>query len=286
MMAKYLLAVCVIAFFVSAVAGGADSSGSKKAEPLGDGFGLAGIDGVLVVPDSNNFWAFKVDSEVSDDRGRIRAGTAIELLPSSTLEHMMADANERSGASYRLWGRVTKYRGKNFVFPTYYLRVGEATVPTPLTPKSLPKRQSGPAVNDPNDILTLPEELMDKLQARRIARSEPAQKESNAAQSGAEAGERKSEVKPDSVLAERTGFLVEQDGGYGLFAPDALGRRVEEESLRLLPCWTLEQAERQQAAEPERVRHKIAGIVTMYKGTRYLLLQRAIRVYSHGNFGR
>jgi hypothetical protein len=80
--------------------------------------------------------------------------------------------------------------------------------------------------------------------------------------------------------------LVEQDDGRLAFVLDALGRNVQHVSLRLLPCEALELTERKQAAVPEPVRFKIAGIKTAYKGQHYLLLQKATRVYSHQNFGR
>lgn len=71
-----------------------------------------------------------------------------------------------------------------------------------------------------------------------------------------------------------------------MFVLDALGRNVRPVSLRLLPCEALELAELAQSVIPEPVRFKIAGIVTKYKGEKYLLLQKATRIYSHGNFAR
>jgi hypothetical protein len=64
---------------------------------------------------------------------------------------------------------------------------------------------------------------------------------------------------------------------------------VQQATFRLLPCQVLEQAELQSATgglRSDQIRLKIAGIITEYKGDKYLLLQRATRVYSHGNFGR
>jgi hypothetical protein len=46
----------------------------------------------------------------------------------------------------------------------------------------------------------------------------------------------------------------------------------------------LESAEEKTANEPDKVRFKIAGIVTRYKGENYLLLHRIVRIYSNGNF--
>ena len=81
------------------------------------------------------------------------------------------------------------------------------------------------------------------------------------------------------------------------FVLDGLGLSVQQTAFRLLPCQVLEQAEQQSATgglRPEQTRLKIVGIITEYKGgdpaswepDKYLLLQRATRAYSYGNFGR
>ncbi|MBA7626561.1 hypothetical protein ES703_34013 [subsurface metagenome] len=93
-------------------------------------------------------------------------------------------------------------------------------------------------------------------------------------------------MKQDSILADRTGFVVRQGDSRLVFVFDALGRNVQQISLRLLPCQALESAEHRQSAEVDPLRFKIAGILTKYKGNHYLLLERTIRVYSHGNFGK
>jgi len=98
-------------------------------------------------------------------------------------------------------------------------------------------------------------------------------------------------IKQNSVLANKTGFIRDSGHGtrgtrYGVFVFDALGRNIQQTTVLLLPCRALELAEQEQSAEPDPIRFKIAGIVTEYKGEKFLLLQRATRVYSHGNFVR
>ena len=88
----------------------------------------------------------------------------------------------------------------------------------------------------------------------------------------------------DSVIADRMAFLSKQDDGGFSFELDAYGLAVGQTSLRLLPSQALEIAELRCAASPESVRFKIAGIRTRYKGKDYLLLQRATRIHSYGNF--
>jgi len=302
---------------------------------LRDGFVLRGIDGKLSRQDGSvpikspgldapgpevrrepkldwcgSGWFFELGSDVSDYRVRARAGTRLELLPSATLEKMAADVNERS---VRLWGRVTKYKGENFIFPMYFVPLSKTTKPRSQTPKALqkPQQQEGrpvdspsaeedrrqPAISEPNDILDIPQEIIEKLRTRREKTADSRQRMADSKRRPIDDLEltvenRKSlttkryALSADSILVDRTALLVEQDDSRLAFVLNALGRNVQQVSLRLLPCEALELTERKQAAVPEPVRFKIAGIRTAYKGKHYLLLQKATRVYSHQNFDR
>jgi len=241
-----------------------------------------------------NRWFFEFDSDISDDKAVVKAGTSLELLPSSTLEKMTTDVKKHTTATYKLWGRVTKYKGRNFIFPIYFLPLSKTKKPPPSTSQE-PREKTGPTLNDPNDALTIPKEILNKLKRRKIIRPEQLKKGL--------------ELEQDSILADRTGFISscvirdayrvkekrkEEKGKtqYAIrntqceFVFDALGRNVQQISLRLLPCQALELAERRQSAEPDTLRFKIAGILTKYKGSHYLLLERTTRIYSHGNFGK
>ena len=250
-MAKNLIISIMAVLLVTVGPGEADAGASKKAKPLTDGFFLAGVDGRLIGPDSNDVWLFGFDSDI------------LELLPSAALEKMAADVEKRSNADYRLWAKVTKYRGKNFIFPFYFLPLSKPAA------SQRPGQQAEPTINEPNDVLAIPQEVIAKLQKARIIRSEQFPEAL--------------ELKTDYILADRTGF-IRGSGHKVRFVFDALGRGVQYLSLQLLGCEVLEQACRIQSAQPDPLRFKIAGIVTEYKGGRYLLLQRATRVYSHGNF--
>ena len=261
-------AILVLMLFISlALVASAFGAEAARRHLFRDGFSLAGVDGKLVTQDSNDKCFFEFDSNVSDDKSTIKAGSNIELLPSAALEKMIADVKERSSASYRLWGRVTKYKGRNFIFPIYFLPLSKIEHPQPKQSQ----QQERPAINEPNDALTIPEEIVKRLTARKIIRTEQLKKGL--------------ELKQDCILADRTGFIRES-GREVRFVLDALGRNIQQVSFRLLACGALEQAQRKQSAELERLRFKVAGIVTKYKGQNHLLLQRARRVYSHGNFGR
>ncbi|MBA7686384.1 hypothetical protein ES703_94828 [subsurface metagenome] len=178
-------------------------AGTARKTPLRDGFVLTGVDGKLTGTDSNDIWFqdsnegsrrwfFEFDSDIGDDKAVVKAGTSLELLPSAALEKMTADMEKRSavspvrsklpktaavpsvqtsnGVSYRLWGRVTKYKGRNFIFPIYFLPLGETKKPLPSTSQKS-REKTGPALNDPNDVLTIPKEILNKLTTRKIIRS-------------------------------------------------------------------------------------------------------------------
>jgi hypothetical protein len=230
-----------------------------------DGFGLTGVDGEL--SSSEGKWFFKFDSEVSDGVGQIKAGENIELLPSTALEKITTDALKRPEANYRLWGDVTKYKSENFVFPIYFLPI--SPIEDQNKPGEKPKMKM--VINEPNDALPMPEEIVGKLKSRRILRQEQLQEGL--------------QLKQDYVLADRTAILGKCADGQADVILDAIGRNVPQLSIRLLPCEVLELAQKEQSAEPDQVRFKIAGIITQYKGEYYLLLQKAVQAYSHENFG-
>ena len=315
--------ILLILVFLMSVVSAASEFGAETAREtlLRDGFVLKGIDGILIPavlhrksetagdsgapirPDPNldwspSGWFFEFAAEVNDFRVQAPAGTRLELLPSSTLEKMIADVNERSTAAYRLSGWTTKYKGRNFIFPNYFFPLGKIsrslsqTLPKPrqkgLKPIEGPSAKESkqqPAVGEPNDVLAIPQEIMERLKPKRIVdpqklRLTPKTKK------GLGDSATKTELEQDSILADRSAFLAKQNDGRLVFVLDAFGLNVRPVSLRLLPCEVLEMAEQIKAAVPESVRFKIAGIVTKYKGENYLLPQRATRVYSHQNFDR
>lgn len=307
--------ISILVFFVSATAFGV--MGAHKTL-LRDGFVLRGVDGKLAGKNGSEGWLFKFDSDVSDGRGIIKAGTAVELLPSAVLEKMTAEMQTHSAAnpvrsklpgaatvppvqtsnvaSYRLWGRITRYKGRNFIFPVYFLPLSKAEPPA-QTQKSQQQKEALPTINEPGDAVSIPDEIIAKLQSGGVARPEQLSKGLI-------------ELKPDFVLTDRTGFIssaVSRPFGFAQdrdayhvngkrekekentqydFVLDGLGRGLQRVWFALLPCEALERAERTQSAEPEPVRFKATGIATKYKGEYYLLLQKAARVYSYGNFPR
>jgi hypothetical protein len=271
----------ILVLFIFAVAAASHGAEDEPKYLLADGFVLRKVAGRLTGPESNEAaphrwsgWFFEPGSDVSDGRGSVKAGAKLELLPSATLEKMTTDATSRSGAEYELQGRVTKYKGENFVFPTGFSPVevtsGQGSAPEePSQPEDLQAKE-------PNDVVTIPAEVMDKLQpAERVGRT--------AVEGGFYAGQ-------DHLIVERTGSLTDAGdkcpgpGCKAAFVADGLGRNLAEARFELLPCETLERAEEQQSAGLDRPRFKIGGIGSEYQGKQYMLLHKVGRAYGHGNF--
>jgi hypothetical protein len=267
-----------------------------RQRPLRDGLLLKGVDGELITKDSNDIWFFAPDKDMADGHGRILAKTAIKLLPSATLQMIIADANERADKHYRLWGRITRYKACNFIFPMYFLPLTKtqqsqhekSVETTSINTVEEPNRdESGRAVES-DEQLDIPKEILDKLsdktylkreQVNNDARSKRWEKQDTKHEPRATGHESR-----DFILVDRVGFISKSNKWF-VFTNDAFGCGVPETPFRLLPCQVLEFAELRQSVQPDPIRFKVAGIVTEFNGKKYLLLQRAIRTYSHGNFG-
>ncbi|UCF15892.1 MAG: hypothetical protein JSW59_00235 [Phycisphaerales bacterium] len=308
------LSFLITALLAGAALGASGFDTTLIPEPplLREGFVLRGVDGRLSGPDSNDAWFFELGADVNDFRDVLEAGTKVQVLPSSTLEKMIADGRRRSEMAFRLWnGRVTRYKGRNFIFPSFFLPIRQEKESEPKTPErpqpakpdemietpSDRELEHIPITRDPNDVLTIPSDLFDKLRATRKAMAARVRRivdsnEVSAVEPNLPNNSRNQPQKQryrggaDSVFVNRTGFIVGQDDESFVFVLDALGRGVLQQSFHLLPCEALELAELKVSAGFEPVRFKIAGILTKYDNTDYLLLQKATPAHSHGNFGR
>lgn len=277
------MSVARMVFGVVLLAGISVNAAETSTAPLvPDGTVLQATDGTLARSDSNDLWLFQFVRDVNGVGGALPAGSQLQVLPSSILESMIADANERLLPRYRLSALVTRYRGANYLFPSYYLplsKLKDANAPQE-EPEERRETVSDAEVG-PGGPLEIPEEVLDRIRTRRQARGpQRGQADPGASGAPAEAGRR----ARTHVLVDRIGFIEFTQGGPA-FVPDGLGQNVSEIRYELLPCSVLEQAERRLAAFPQPIRFNVAGLVTEYQGRKYLLLQRAIRVYNHGNFG-
>jgi hypothetical protein len=237
--------------------------------PLRDGFVINGSNGVVKrVPDQDR-WFFIPETEITDGRGTHLAEHPMELLPCSTLEKIGAMGEGDKAVLLRLWARVVMYKNENFLYPVYFIPtslVEEAAPPAPGNTKV----QAVP-VPEPNEPSIIPDNIRSLLKPKQVVNLSKVRT--------------MLEVENDVVLANRTGFITIQPGPD--FQPDGFGRNVEDLSFHLLRCTGLEAIESQLTSSgPSRQRYKVAGIITRYKGQYYLLMQRATRTYTHGNFNQ
>lgn len=260
------------------------AAGSRENKILApDGMLLAGVDGKVIPPDTpSDKWFFEFDISNHQGFSPVLKGAKFELLPCPALEKTESDANSRGDMTYKLWGIVTRYKERNYIFTDYVLPVRSSKIQEPNEPgKSV--QSTNVLINEPNDELLVPKQIVDRLQTPRIARS---------SQSSAKG----LNVKQNFVLFDKGGFITRQEKEF-VFVQHGLGRNTEvmadligpevsenQKWLWLLPCGALERAEIEQSGHPEPLRFKIAGIVTQYKGQYYLLLQRATLAYSNENF--
>ena len=253
-------------------------------KPLPETAVLDRVDGRIQHVDANDIWLFELAQEVKTPDYRLPAGTRFVLLPSATLGRLIADVNERSAPRYRLSARVTRFRGQNYLFPTYYLPLSKFK--DEKSPEDGgPKTEGGRSPNQRSEIedrksegpeFAIPPEVLEQLKKERPLRGP---------RRSPEAEKKTAPEIPDRVLVDCVGRIESRQGGY-IFVPYALGWNVSNIQYELLPCTTLEEVLQTQRRALDPIRFNVAGLVTEFKGKKYLLLQRAVVVYNYGNFGR
>lgn len=235
-----------------------------------DGLPLGGVDGKISDVDVNGVCYFKPDNDLVDLDGKntIPSGTKIAVLDSVALENILKSRQTDPNSYFRVWGKITNYKNTNYLYPTYFLSITQA----PGT-EAIDEQEDSPAkINTTDDEPTLPAEILAKLQKKTVI--QPTQLKNDF------------KLSQDHILADKTGFIEKDSQGKAIFRFDSFGRNIEKITITLHPCKTLELAEIEQSNKLEPVRFKASGIVTEYKGQYYLLLQKAARTYSHGNFTR
>ena len=235
---------------------------------LRDGFHLQAVDGSLILETKTDAWFFQSKTDLFDGKHTVGHQTRFALLPTSVLESLILDQQKRATLEYRLWAKVTQYQGKNYLYVTRFLPLRKAVL-TPAEKPSAdqikPKRTTAP------DTLGIPEAIERDRRTRRLV-DRPTAEVAQPSQ-------------PDALMLDRVGYLTSQ-GDTSVFVLDGLGRTVNSRHLALLPNRLLDTLQQQQAAALGRLHFRIVGLITVYQGQEYLLLQRTARVYNYGNFGK
>ncbi len=233
---------------------------------------LNAVDGNIIHAEANDTWLFELAADVNRVDANVPAGTRFTLLPSAVLERLITDVNDRSLPRYRLSARVTQYDGKNFLFPTYFLPLSKLKG-APVSPDTSELVDVNVGQVDPN--LPIPAEVIEKFATHRLIRGPQREHVGTGASAPALA----------RMLVDRVG-VIEPERDRLLFIPYALGWNIGDVRYELLPCRALEEVLRTQMQALEPIRFNVAGVTVEFKGSKYLLLQRAVPVYNYGNFGR
>ena len=88
-----------------------------------------------------------------------------------------------------------------------------------------------------------------------------------------------------SIVVNRLARLVPDRASGWMLARFESDNTLQQPPLRLLPCKVLERAERMTARAPAKmVKFRVSGVITQYKGHRYLLLRKGVLEREMGQF--
>ena len=249
---------------------------------LREGFVLKGVEGIASFDKETSRWFFAADTDLNDTRKIVSAGTKLELLETGKLEQIEDYAKKNGGiAAIRLWAKVTRYEDKNYLFASYFLTMTGGSEKATQEPQEEPE-DNNVEKEDADSGSVIPAHIMARLKPKRVV----------------SLSKMRDIVKTEgnAMLVDRTGFLTviteksrdkeAPPKTTNIFTIDGLGRNIDNMSFQLLPCEALEIIEENLATALSRQRYRIAGEVTKYKNNYYIMLQRAARTYSHGNFAR
>ncbi len=233
---------------------------------IDEGLLLDGVEGVVRKVDKVDVWQF-VPSEATALTDKITwpAGQTISLLPCSVLEQITTMAGEETEIEVRLWALFTAYDKHNYLYSVFFLPVKAQ----PAETEDNNTEENGSDDNGDDDDSIIPADILNQIKETKTPDLDKFRQ--------------LAKVTGDVNLIGRSGYL-KQEGKLKFFQPDAFGRKIDRSQYRLLPCGPLKSAERKMQQAPGRQRYSVSGLVTEYKGRQYILLRRASRTYTHGNF--
>lgn len=236
--------------------------------PIEEGAFVDGVEGQVEKEAKTGTWHFVPDGPIKiTDAISMPAKKPLEMLPCSVLDQMATMAGKEETLRVRLWGMFTLYEHTPYLFGVYFLPIEGATeTPEPEDP---PKEEEETKELPQERDSIIPIELLNQMKENKAPDLVKFQQVAK--------------VTGDMNLVGRSGYLS-QKNGVPLFKPDALGRNLGKKKFVLLPNNMLSTAMHELTLTPGKKRYNVSGLVTEYKGEKYLLLRRAERTYTHGNF--
>lgn len=255
----------IVILSCAGLSGAAAPSGVRL---MPEGYLVAGVEGRVAKDSDKAEWAFFPAAEITDGRGMFAAEKAVTLLPCSTLEQIAQLAGDEQTINVRLWAMVTDYRGQNYLYALYFLPVRAVSDAAPVeADKPDEPAPTAPATKKES---VLPDEILQMMQRNRI----PDLKRLDEITA----------VSADRNLIHRTGRIQSDADDEFVFTQDGFGQNVARQEHRLLPSTAMDRIRRDMQRTPGRVRYVVSGVMTEFEGQAYLLIRRAVRTYTHGNF--
>lgn len=245
---------------------------ASAAKPVIDeGFFADGVTGIIRKVPNVDVWNFIPETAIVAGKETWPAQQPISLLPCSVLEQITGLAGADHKIEVRLWGLFTEYQQNNFLYCVYFLPMQEGAEAKPADPKAEETQNSADEKTDKPDKeeSIIPTDILNQIKANKVPDLEKFQQVAV--------------VTGDINLVGRTGYLEQKDK-VNYFQPNAFGQKVDRNQYLLLPNTMLEATEKEMQKTPGRQRFEISGLVTTYKGRHYMLLRRAVRTFTNGNF--
>ena len=236
--------------------------------PIHDGVMLVGMDGTFKFDKEKQTFLFVPQKKFSDGTNFIRGGDEIELLPNNLLEAMLKDTKTDAGEQdIRLWGNFTAYKGRNYIFPTFYLPLKAVEKQT----NNDTRQQAQTDNTSENKNSLIPADILEKMTPEKVV---DIKRVRDMLDSG-----------KDIAIVDRY-VTIDRVGDDYILRMDPYGQSVSSLSFTMLKCEAMEMLTASDRIAPYRKRYSVSGIATMYAGENYFLLNRFRRIYSFGNFPR
>jgi hypothetical protein len=249
---------------------------SEQPPLLPEGLEFRQVEGTARLHERTRAWRFVTAKTLTEKKLTVPEGTELTILPGSALDKVIAYAAQASTVSLRIDAVITQYRKTNFLFLFDAAPLtAAAPAPAPVQPAEPPKEETANIIrmaSDPNESSVIPPEILQRMLPKQ--RTDFARMEEAA---------RQTEFVGDTMIVSRTGRFLRRQAGSE-FVLDGFGRGISGRSFALLPCKTLEQVEKQISQSLGPIRYRVSGVVTTFRGKQFLLLQGAVRTYTHGNF--
>lgn len=242
---------------------------AAAAPVMDEGYLVDGVAGVIRKTANADVWNFIPERAITAADETWPANRPLPLLPSSVLEQITGLAGDEQTIQFRLWALFTEYQQQNYLYCIYFLPLQAAETPKAAEPKTdTPNAETKTDAPAESDSI-IPADILSQIKAAQAPDLDKFQ------QAAAVTG--------DINLIARTGYL-DKRGKEKYFQPNAFGQNVNRSRYVLLPCEMLEATEKAMRQTPGQQRYEISGLVTSYKGRQYMLLRRAVRTYTNGNF--